>query len=68
MTPAIALAFLLCAADAEREGAPPDSCEQGTVTARTCQQAEAWMRAAMRPGQVLHVEACEPVETREARR
>jgi hypothetical protein len=58
---AIALAFLLCAADAEREDAPPDTCEAGETRAASCQQAEAWMRAAMKPGQVLHLQGCRPV-------
>jgi hypothetical protein len=68
MMHAIALAFLLRAADAEREDAPPDACEAGETRAASCQQAEAWMRGALKPGQVLHVQACRPVQTQEVRR
>jgi hypothetical protein len=68
MMHAIALAFILCAADAEREDAPPDACEAGETRAASCQQAEAWMRAGMKPGQVLHLQGCSAVQTQEVRR
>jgi hypothetical protein len=56
---AIALAFILCAADAEREDAPPDTCEAGETRAASCQQAEAWMRAGLREGQTIHIQQCQ---------
>ena len=42
--------------------------EQGQLWARSCEHAAAFLTDGLREGQVLHVEACEPVETREARR
>jgi hypothetical protein len=42
--------------------------EQGQLWARSCEHAAAFLTDGLRDGQVLHVEACMPVETREARR
>jgi hypothetical protein len=54
----ILFVFWLCAADADREDAPPDCCEQGHVAASSCAVAEAFVREGMRPGQVLTVVEC----------
>ncbi len=42
-------------------GASPglDACEEGHVAARSCEAAEAYIRAGLRPGQTLHVTGCE---------
>jgi hypothetical protein len=61
---AFALAFVICVGDGEHLA----DCEEGTTWARSCAQAEAHVRAAMRPGHVLHVWGCRRVEQREARR
>lgn len=36
-----------------------DACELGTVTARSCEAGEAWMRAGLREHQQLHLMGCE---------
>jgi hypothetical protein len=49
------LAFVLCASpDCE------DDFEHGTITARSCAAAEAYLRAGLRPHQWLHILGCEP--------
>ncbi len=42
--------------------------EQGHGYFRSCAHAVAWLTEGLRDGQQLHIEACEPLETREARR
>ncbi|MCA3359498.1 MAG: hypothetical protein ING02_16000 [Roseomonas sp.] len=37
-------------------------CEEGRMTHHSCAAAEAWLRAGMRPDQVLLVSACETIE------
>jgi hypothetical protein len=57
----IALAIIVCSGlGMTAEDAPPDACESGYVTARTCAAAEAWMRAGLRDGQTLIVQDCTP--------
>ncbi len=55
MTPAFVaiLYFALCSAS------PRGGCDEGQIEASTCAEAEASMRAAMRPGQTLIVWTCE---------
>ena len=67
MTPhAITLFFILCGTpDPAAHG---EHCEDGAIKARTCAAAEAFLRAGMQAGQVLHVTGCERVETVEVRR
>lgn len=47
------LFFALCSA------APQGGCDEGQIEARTCAEAEASMRSAMRPRQTLIVWVCE---------
>jgi hypothetical protein len=55
------LSFVICTAAADpHTGAR--GCEQGDVTHRSCAMAEEYVRAGLRPGQVLHVSGCEVVE------
>jgi hypothetical protein len=35
-----------------------DACEQAEVRARSCEHAEAWLRAGLLPGQTLRVLSC----------
>jgi len=37
--------------------------EPGEVRARSCEAAEAWVRAGLRPGQLLRVWSCTRIET-----
>jgi len=53
----VILSFLLFRADSDAL----DAAEHGTVTARSCEQAEAWIRGALRPGQELLIHGCGPV-------
>jgi hypothetical protein len=54
------LTFALCTAAAD-PATGVRSCEQGEVTHRSCAFAEAYVRAGMLPGKVLHVQSCEVV-------
>lgn len=54
------LSFVLCTAAADPHTGRAD-CEPGEVSHRSCALAEAYVRAGMRPGQVLHVSGCEVV-------
>lgn len=55
------LTFAICSAAADpHTGAK--ACEQGEVTHRSCEFAEAYVRAGMRPGQVVFIQGCEVVE------
>jgi hypothetical protein len=51
---AFLLAFTLCSGVATGL----DACEEGEIRARSCAAAEAFVRAGMRAGQVLHVVHC----------
>jgi hypothetical protein len=59
MNAAFVLAFCILSGDPS-----PIACrahgEEGTVTAASCANAEAFVRAGLRPGQHLHVVSCEP--------
>ena len=59
------LAFTVCGAP--DPASPSERCEDGTVTARTCEVAEAWVRGGLQPGQELRLGICTLVE-REVRR
>lgn len=53
---AFMLAFTICSG-----GNPfldPDRCEEGFVKARSCEAAEQFIRAGLRPGQTLHIAHC----------
>jgi hypothetical protein len=66
MIRAVVLTFCLWSGDAA------DLCpwqgEEGTITAATCAAAETYVRAGMRPGQHLHIQACQPLTHAEAQR
>ena len=54
MTPAaIVLTFFLCASDADEQ------CIDGEIRTTSCARAEAYLRAGMTAGQVLHILSCE---------
>lgn len=55
MSPAWLLSFMICAASLGGH----DDCEHGTVVARSCEAAVAWMQAGLRDGQTLHLGNCE---------
>lgn len=55
---AFLLVFTICASAAD-PAIGWQACEEGEIRARSCAAAEAWVRAAMRPGQTLHVSSCE---------
>lgn len=58
MMHAALLIFTICAATSDPAIGWP-ACEEGEVRARSCAVAEAWVRAGLRAGQVLHVSGCE---------
>ena len=55
-----ALTFVICTAAAD-PAIGARACEEGTVTHRSCDFAEEYVRRGMRPGQVLYVSGCEVV-------
>lgn len=57
MAHAFILVFTLCST-----ATGLDACEEGTVVARSCAAAEAWVRAGLRDGQVLHIVHCGEAE------
>jgi hypothetical protein len=61
------LTFSICVAPNDPRAGTWDDCEDGTVTARTCEQARAWVLDGLRPGQELRLGICTLVE-REVRR
>lgn len=52
---AMALHFLICPAGGH-------ACEEGLTVARSCEQAERFLRAELRPHQTLHVTRCAPFD------
>jgi hypothetical protein len=60
MIPLMVLSFLLCGPGHEDEQAPPDSCEYGSVTARTCEAAESFIRQGIQANQILILRGCVP--------
>jgi hypothetical protein len=57
---AFVLAFMICSSgdpflDSER-------CEEGYVRARSCEAAEQFIRAGLRPGQTFHIAHCMETE------
>jgi hypothetical protein len=55
----VILAFMVCSGGDEFQGL--DQCADGTVVARTCDQAEAHVRMGLRPGQELLItRPCRP--------
>jgi hypothetical protein len=58
MRHAFLLAFTICGAADPAWPSAADRCEQGEVRAASCQAAEAWVRAGLRPGQVLFLLHC----------
>jgi hypothetical protein len=61
---AFALSFVVCVGDGEHL----QDCEEGTTWARSCAQAEAHVRAGLRPHQTLHIWGCRRVYEVEVRR
>jgi hypothetical protein len=61
------LTFMICVPPDDPRAGTYDDCEDGTVIARTCEVAEAWDRAGLRPGQELRLGPC-TMQQREVRR
>ncbi len=53
------LVFTICSTVADPSTGAA-GCEMGEVTHRSCRFAETYVRAGLRPGQVLHISSCEP--------